>query len=110
MLLEVVYLIENSEKNFCENMKALRHAHRLSKRAMAKRLEIGGGSLTTIEKGTIPPRLSCDILLRVYREFGILPSELISPDREKMERPKTEKEPPTHKQPLSTNPNPFKGF
>lgn len=42
---------------------------------MAKLLGIGVGSLTKIEKGELPQRLSANIIYRIYKEFGIKPSD-----------------------------------
>ena len=41
---------------------------------MAKVLGIGTKTLTEIENGILPPRLSCDILIKVYEVFHILPN------------------------------------
>ncbi len=64
---------------FCENVKALRQRENLSKKEMAKRLGIGIGSLTRIENGKLPPRLRCDILIKIYILFGVTPENMFLP-------------------------------
>ena len=66
---------ENREiKVFCKNIKELRWRNDLSKKQMAKVLGIGTKTLTKIENGILPPRLSCDILIKVYEVFHVLPN------------------------------------
>ena len=64
---------------FCENVKALRQRENLSKKEMAKRLGIGVGSLTQLERGTLPPRLRCNVLLKIYNCFGVSPDRMFLP-------------------------------
>lgn len=49
-------------KIFCDNVKELRKANRLSKREMADKLHIGLKTLDNIEKGILPNRLSLRIV------------------------------------------------
>lgn len=63
---------------FCENVKILRKRHGLSQKEMAERLHIGTRSLALLEKGKMPPRLNAEILIWIYRNFGILPSAILS--------------------------------
>jgi DNA-binding XRE family transcriptional regulator len=56
---------------FLYNIAWLRKHHGLSKKEMAKRLDIGLWSLNKIEKGELPPRLRCDIIFAVHQNFGI---------------------------------------
>ena len=63
---------------FCHNVAFLRKQHKLSRKAMAKRLEIGVWSLTRIEQGSLPPQLGAHIIFCVYKQFGIRPSQLFS--------------------------------
>ena len=62
----------------CHNIRQLRRKENLSKREMARKLAIGEYSLTKIEKGILPPRLSCEIIFQIDKEFGIRPKELFS--------------------------------
>ncbi|MBQ8403580.1 MAG: helix-turn-helix transcriptional regulator [Clostridia bacterium] len=61
---------------FCKNIKTLRNIKKLSKRKMAKILGIGVKSLTSIENGVIPPRLSCEVAFEIKRHFGITLEDL----------------------------------
>lgn len=62
---------------FCENFKKLRKKEKLSKRKMAKILGIGVKSITLIENGTVPKRLSFKIMIKIYNNFGITPQKMI---------------------------------
>ena len=46
---------------------------------MAKRLEIGVNSLTMLENGIIPKRLSCELIFKIEDEFDILPKNIFKP-------------------------------
>ena len=63
---------------FLHNISWLRKHYGLSKKAMAKRLQIGLWTLNKIERGELPPRLCCDIVYTVYKNFGIRSSDLLS--------------------------------
>lgn len=63
---------------FCENIKALRKINKLSKKDMAKLIGIGTKSLTLIENGRLPPKLGCDVLFKIQKEFGIAPQTMFS--------------------------------
>ena len=65
--------------NFCRKVTALRQAHGLSVREMAKRLGVSEKTIRSVESGFIPPRLSCSILFRIEREFGVPPKDMFSP-------------------------------
>ena len=56
---------------FCENVLAIRKRLKLSKKDMAKSLNIGVGSLCKIEKGIIPPKMSCAVLFKINSNFNI---------------------------------------
>jgi len=64
---------------FTENIKMLREIHGLSKARMAQRLGIGTASLTQLERGTLPRKLSVQILFRIREVFGVQPKEMFSP-------------------------------
>ncbi len=68
---------------FGDNLKAIRNKNGLSKKEMSKKLGIGTRSLSLIESGIAPPRLSSNILIKINREFGILPSEIFLPLKDK---------------------------
>mgnify|MGYP003305338862 CR=1 FL=1 len=63
--------------NLLYNIAWLRKYHGLSKKEMAKRLDIGLWSLNKIEKGELPPRLHCDIIFAVHRNFGTPCADLL---------------------------------
>ena len=67
---------EQELQNFCKNITLLRKRHGLSKKEMAKLLGIGIWSLNKIERGELPPRLNANVILAVYRQFGVRPSML----------------------------------
>lgn len=61
----------NDLQNFCKNVKLLRETHGLSQKEMAKICGIGVQSLSTLESGICPPRISCSILFRLSKHFHI---------------------------------------
>ena len=61
---------------FCSNIRTLREREGLSTAAMAKRLHIGVGTLTRLERGELPPRLDCCIIFAICDEFDISISDL----------------------------------
>ena len=61
---------------FCRNVKMLRAGHGLSKKEMAEILGIGTASLTKLEQGIIPDRVSVSIVIKLSRYFGIKPCKL----------------------------------
>ena len=61
----------------CENVKFLRKRDGLSKQEMARKLRISIRSLSMLEKGIIPERLSCDLLINIYFAFGISPTDIL---------------------------------
>ena len=61
---------------FCNNVKRLREGQGLTRKEMAARLGVGVGTLTRLETGEIPPRLSVSVVCRISREFNIHPREL----------------------------------
>ncbi len=68
----------------CYNIKQLRLTNQLSKRKMARLLGISTRSLTMIERGEIPPRLTCKILFQVCGTFYITPDRLFVPPCEEI--------------------------
>ncbi|MBQ8497711.1 MAG: helix-turn-helix transcriptional regulator [Clostridia bacterium] len=65
---------------FCENIRKIRLEYGLSKKEMAKILEIGIKSLNSLENGKIPPRLNCLIFYKIQENFGIRPGDLFDED------------------------------
>ena len=62
---------------FCKNVRLLRKLVGCSQKEMAKRLGISVKSLSKIEKGQVPPRLSCLVLFIIQHEFGVEPTRLL---------------------------------
>ena len=69
--------ITTEVQNLCTNVKYLRRKNRLSKKEMARRIGIGTGSLTKMERGELPPRVNCKIFLQIYFSFGITPAKML---------------------------------
>ena len=73
----------------CQNIKFLREKNNLTKAQMARVLQIGVNSLSKIEQGNFPPRISSEILFRLQYEFGVHPDDLLhTPLYEKKENKK----------------------
>ncbi len=64
---------------FSENIKCIRKEAGLSQKEMARMLGIGVSTLSKIEKGVLPPRLSCSVLFCIQRHFGIHPKDMFAP-------------------------------
>ena len=60
------------------NLRWLRKRNGSSQKTMAGILKIGVGSLSKLEHGVIPPRLSVEFVFAVHDHFGIAPSALFS--------------------------------
>lgn len=73
---------------FCANVKRLRVRDGLTIQEMADRLHIGVKTLTRLERGEIPPRLSAAVICRISREFGVHPKELFTSVEKQNEQPK----------------------
>ena len=63
---------------FLQNVTWLRKHYGLSQKEMAKKLEIGVGTLRKIEKGELPSGLRIDVLYCIRKEFGIPMADMIS--------------------------------
>ena len=62
-----------------EHMKQIRKEEGLTQKEMAAKLGIGIATLSKLERGIIPPRLSCSVLFRVQKHFGVHPKDLFAP-------------------------------
>ncbi len=58
-------------ENFCNNVTMLRKKNNLTQKEMAKICKIGVKSLSLIEHGTLPQRISADVLFSIQRHFQI---------------------------------------
>lgn len=63
--------IANNSKIFCQNVKLLREVCGLSKKEMAKICGIGVNSLSKIESGVLPPKLSCVMVINLADYFKL---------------------------------------
>ena len=61
---------------FCMNVKMLRGKHMITKKDMSIIMGISVKTLDKIEKGILPPSLSCDVIFRISKVFKISPSAL----------------------------------
>lgn len=71
-------MIKDETKIFCENIKKLRKKNGLSQKEMAQKLDISVKSLSTLEKGAIPSRLSVSIVFKIYKIFGIKSAQMFA--------------------------------
>lgn len=71
-------MIKDETKIFCENIKKLRKKNGLSQKEMAQKLDISVMSLSTLEKGAVPSRLSVSIVIKIYKIFGIKPAQMFA--------------------------------
>ena len=62
--------------NLLHNLTFLRRRYNLSKKAMAHLMGISVYSLNLLEKGTIPPQLGAEMLLRAQACFDITIQDL----------------------------------
>ena len=80
----------NTEREFeifMRNLSRLRRSRGLSKQQMAKLLGISVKTWNKIEKGEFPPRLSVNVMEKVYRHFGVTPSGQFIPWPEEILKP-----------------------
>lgn len=84
---------QNAKKTFCLNVKKLRTAYGLSKKEMAKILHIGIASLTKMEDGILPPRMSYEVVLYICKYFHVTPDQIFSDHFEVRAQEKTIKKP-----------------
>ena len=64
---------------FCENIKAIRKANKLTKGKMAQKLGVDKNDLSNLEKGKVPEDLSVDVLVKIYEHFGVKATKMFSP-------------------------------
>ncbi len=67
---------EKELARFCRNIMNLRKIHGLSKAKMAVILGISCKTLEILESGTIPKRLSCEVIVNAANYFNISPHQL----------------------------------
>ena len=67
------------EEIFCNNIRILRRRYQLKKPQMARLLHISVASLSKLEEGEIPPRLSAEVIFFIYQHFQIKPTDMFAP-------------------------------
>lgn len=72
----------NDAQIFCKNVRYLRIKNGLTQKRMAQIMGIGVSCLRLLESGSIPPRMSCEILYQLYDTFLISTDLLLSYDLE----------------------------
>ena len=70
--------MKNDFSIFCDNIKMLRQRNNLTKTEMCKIMRISYHSLQMIESGVLPPRMSCEALIRACRYFSVSPKDMLS--------------------------------
>lgn len=63
---------------FTHNIRWLRKRYKISKKTMSAMLGIGQWTLTKLERGEVPPRLTMEIVIRIHLCFGLTPSDQFS--------------------------------
>ncbi len=61
----------------CDNIRLLRERAGLTQKEMAKRLGVSIRSISMLEKGSVPKRLSCEVIFRLALEFEASPTDLL---------------------------------
>lgn len=64
---------------FSQHVRRIRREQKITQKEKANRLGISVNTLSMIERGILPPRLSCEILFRMQDQFGIQPKDLFMP-------------------------------
>ena len=67
-------------KIFCNNLKCLRRTKGLSKKEMSQILNISEKSISMLESGIIPQRLSASVIFRIGKAWGIAPEYMFVED------------------------------
>ena len=67
-----------SLQNFCRNITVLRQKHKLSQKELSKILHISTRSVRLLERGIVPPKLDCAVLISIQTHFHIRPSEMFA--------------------------------
>ena len=62
---------DESIRILSHNILYLRKSSNITKKEMARILGIGIKTLNNVEQGILPPRLSVEILFRIYKLFGV---------------------------------------
>lgn len=66
---------ESQLRTFAHNITWLRKHFGISKKRMAALLGVSAATIRRLECGEVPPRMGVEVLFRVYKEFGLKPSD-----------------------------------
>jgi len=75
----VIFLTQNCQITFGENVRILRKSHNLTQRELARIMGIGVQSLRRIERGDFPPGFCAYHLFRMVEYFQIPSDALFYP-------------------------------
>lgn len=64
---------------FCQNIRQLRAHYGLSKTRMAGLLGVSIKTISSLEQGIVPPRMSSVVLYNIHVHFHILPHKMFTP-------------------------------
>lgn len=73
------YLKQRNLTTFCNNVIFLRAAHNISKKELATIIGVKQKTLTRIENGDVPPRLSTLVIVRLAQHFHLKMYQLFLP-------------------------------
>ena len=63
--------VDHECKNFRRNVAYLRKKHSLTQAQMAKIMNVGIGTVRSLERGIVPPRLNAYVLYLLHDHFHI---------------------------------------
>ena len=71
--------INQQLQSLCRNVAYLRKKHGLTQSQMANIMGVGIGTVRSLERGIVPPRMKACVLCRLHDYFHISADTLISP-------------------------------
>ena len=71
--------MENEIGLLCLNVKLLRERHDLTLEEMAERLRVSQKEIMMLEQGVVPEETTVEIVMRIYKCFGITPKAQFEP-------------------------------
>lgn len=63
---------------FCQNIRYLRNAHKLTQKEMAEICGVSISTLKKLEHNILPPRISVRIIFAISSHFNLRPEQLFS--------------------------------
>ena len=70
--------VDRELQAFCKNISILRKNYKLSQKELSKILHISTRSVRLLERGIVPPKLDCAVLISIQTHFHIRPSEMLA--------------------------------